>query len=52
MFALRRPLITSSRFFSSALGKNMEKHEVVPDVVDVAPSQNVEVNTENLWCHS
>lgn len=48
MFALRRPLITSSRFFSSALGKSMDKHQVVPDVIDVAPAQVVEVN-ENTF---
>lgn len=42
MFALRRPLFTS-RFFSSAV-KSMEEHKVVPDVIDVAPEQVVEVN--------
>ncbi|KAJ8926873.1 hypothetical protein NQ314_020724 [Rhamnusium bicolor] len=42
MFALRRSLFTSSRFFSSAV-KGMEKHEVVPDVVDIAPELVAEV---------
>ncbi|KAJ3639532.1 hypothetical protein Zmor_002887 [Zophobas morio] len=42
MFALRRPLF-SSRFFSS-VAKNMEKHCVVPDVVDVAPEVVAEVS--------
>ncbi|XP_018566689.1 phosphatidylethanolamine-binding protein homolog F40A3.3 isoform X1 [Anoplophora glabripennis] len=41
MFALRRAFFTS-RFFSSAV-KSMEQHEVVPDVIDVAPKQLVEV---------
>ncbi|CAH1155348.1 unnamed protein product [Phaedon cochleariae] len=42
MFALRRPLV-SSRFFSSVV-RSMEKHGVVPDVVDVAPEQVIEVS--------
>jgi hypothetical protein len=41
MFALRRPVF-STRFFSS-VAKNMEKHGVVPDVIDVAPETVVEV---------
>ncbi|XP_074028562.1 protein D2 isoform X1 [Leptinotarsa decemlineata] len=41
MFALRRPVFTT-RFFSSAV-KSMEKHGVVPDVIDVAPEQVAEV---------
>lgn len=43
MFALRRTIFTS-RFFSTAIAKSMEKHGVVPDVIDVAPAQVVEVN--------
>ena len=46
MFALRRPLF-SSRFFSS-VAKNMEKHCVVPDVVDVAPEVVAEVSSGNV----
>lgn len=43
MFAFRRPALFSSRFFS-AVAKNMEKHGVVPDVIDVAPESVAEVN--------
>ncbi|KRT86697.1 hypothetical protein AMK59_307, partial [Oryctes borbonicus] len=41
MFAIRRPV--SLRFFSSVI-KNMEKHEVVADVIDSVPGEVVEVN--------
>lgn len=43
MFALRSRLFTSSGLFSSALARSMEKHGVVPDVIDVAPGQVSEV---------
>lgn len=46
MFALRRPVI-SSRFFSS-VAKSMEKHGVVPDVIDVAPETTAEVTPVTL----
>lgn len=46
MFALRSRLLTS-RFFSSALTKSMEKQGVVPDVIDVAPGQVAEVRIIN-----
>lgn len=46
MFALRRQLVSSSRFFSSALGRSMEKHGVVPDVIEVAPAQIIEVRVQ------
>lgn len=48
MFALRRQFVSSSRFFSSALGKSMEKHGVVPDVIEVAPAQIAEVRVNNF----
>ncbi|XP_072395828.1 protein D2-like [Diabrotica undecimpunctata] len=41
---LRRPVIASTTRFYSTLSKNMEKHGVVPDVIDVAPEQEVEVS--------
>lgn len=47
MFALRRPVF-STRFFSS-VAKNMEKHGVVPDVIDVAPETVVEVIYETFY---
>lgn len=40
--AIRRPAFTSARFLSTVV-KNMEKHGVVPDVVDTAPEQVAEV---------
>uniref|UniRef100_A0A2M3Z9F2 Putative phosphatidylethanolamine-binding protein n=1 Tax=Anopheles braziliensis TaxID=58242 RepID=A0A2M3Z9F2_9DIPT len=35
---------TSIRLFSSAVAKNMEKHEVVPDVIPVAPTALAKVS--------
>lgn len=42
MFMLRKSTNTSYRFLS-VLAKNMDKHAVVPDVVDVAPKEVAEV---------
>lgn len=41
--AIRRPAFSTVRFFS-AVTKGMEKHQVVPDVIDVAPSEVAEVS--------
>lgn len=38
----------SVRFFSSVI-KNMEKHEVVPDVIDSAPKEVVEVQFSHIY---
>lgn len=43
MFVVRRSILSSSRLFSSAIAKKMEKHEVVPDVIDTAPKEVAEV---------
>lgn len=39
--AIRRPVF--NKRFLSTIVKNMEKHEVVPDVIDVAPQEVAEV---------
>lgn len=39
---IRRPVFNTR--FLSTLVKSMEKHEVVPDVIDVAPQEVAEVN--------
>ncbi|KAL1500855.1 hypothetical protein ABEB36_006279 [Hypothenemus hampei] len=43
MFMLRSRPAFISRAFSSII-KNMEKHQVVPDVIDVAPQEEAEVS--------
>lgn len=43
MFALKRPAFINFRFLS-ALAKNMEKHAIVPDVIDKIPKEVCEVN--------
>lgn len=40
--AIRRPVFNTR--FLSTLVKSMEKHEIVPDVIDVAPQEVAEVN--------